>query len=74
MDSKKPVIDVTENAVATTSENKDVVLDEKTHKETEKEPHVQSDDYPKGFRFILITISLMLAVFMVALDTSVICE
>jgi hypothetical protein len=30
-------------------------------------------EYPTGIRFIIVTISLMLGVFMVALDTTIIC-
>lgn len=75
MESKKPVSEITEDAVATMPEHNDASLEEKTHGEAElpkQELNPKSDDYPKGFRFVLITISLMLAVFIMALDTSII--
>src|ERR1700684_4001082 len=31
-------------------------------------------EYPTGIRFVILTISLMLAVYMVALDTTIICK
>jgi hypothetical protein len=44
-------------------------IEEGTTLATSAEP-----EYPTGIRFVLLTISLMLGVFMVALDTQIICE
>jgi hypothetical protein len=75
MESQKREIEITEDAVATMTKHNDASLEEKGRGESEslkQELSAKSDDYPKGFKFILITISLMLAVFIMALDTSII--
>jgi hypothetical protein len=76
MESQKPVIEITaENAVATMPEHNGASLEEKMRREAgslNQELSAKSDDYPKGFKFVLITISIMLAVFIMALDTSII--
>lgn len=46
-----------------------VEIEEGIFSATKSEP-----EYPTGIRFVLLTISLMLGVYMVALDTSIICK
>jgi MFS family permease len=75
MESKRTINEITEDAIATIPEHNNASLEEKSHEESnlsEQELYVKSDDYPKGFKFVLITISLMLAIFIMALDTSII--
>jgi hypothetical protein len=48
---------------------KNVEIEEGIFSATKSEP-----EYPTGIRFVLLTISLMLGVYMVALDTSIICK
>jgi hypothetical protein len=63
-----------ENAVAECSDSSDgrpeesAEIEEGTADAAKPEP-----EYPTGIRFVLLTISLMLGVYMVALDTNILC-
>jgi hypothetical protein len=77
MQSEKTAVEITQKAIATMSNYEEASLDGKEHGEVKavgEERTEKSDDYPKGLKFVLITISIMLAVFIMALDTSIIGE
>jgi MFS family permease len=66
---------VTGKDAVTTTPNHDDMVTEGMHEKTDKpreERSAESNEYPKGIKFVLITMSLMLAVFIMALDTSII--
>ena len=58
-----------DQAFATGSPGESVELEEGTATTMKAEP-----EYPTGFRFVVLTISLMMGVYLVALDTTIICK
>lgn len=65
MESKSPAIEITEDAIITMPHGNVASVEEKTQGEREQlkqEFSAKPDDYPQGFKLVLITVSLILAV------------